>query len=144
MWQIYKVYRCLARYSPRATTTNQPTNRAPNESAGPICAQEIIFWGTNGCFWAKHPNYFEREQKLWYPHIWKPPRHIVCIVFLVGQGTKWAKKKIFGQKWKGQKVAALKQILSKRFPQLHVSGRTFFRRNTECSTFDQFRFQRAG
>ena len=30
---IYKVNRCLARYSPRATTTNQPTNRAPNELA---------------------------------------------------------------------------------------------------------------
>ena len=27
----YKVNRCLARYSPRATTTSQPTNRAPNE-----------------------------------------------------------------------------------------------------------------
>ena len=25
-----KVNKCLARYSPRATTTNQPTNRAPN------------------------------------------------------------------------------------------------------------------
>ena len=31
----YKVNRCLARYSPRATTTNQPTNRAPNEPAKP-------------------------------------------------------------------------------------------------------------
>ena len=30
-----KVNRCLARYSPRATTTNQPTNRAPNEPARP-------------------------------------------------------------------------------------------------------------
>ena len=30
-----KVSRCLARYSPRVTTTNQPTNRAPNEPAGP-------------------------------------------------------------------------------------------------------------
>ena len=28
-----KVNRCLARYSPRATTTSQPTNRAPNEPA---------------------------------------------------------------------------------------------------------------
>ena len=28
-----KLNRCLARYSPRATTTNQPTNRAPNEPA---------------------------------------------------------------------------------------------------------------
>ena len=31
----YKVNRCLARYSPRAITTNQPTNRAPNEPARP-------------------------------------------------------------------------------------------------------------
>ena len=31
---LYKVKnRCLARYSPRAKTTNQPTNRAPNEPA---------------------------------------------------------------------------------------------------------------
>ena len=30
-----KVNRCLARYSPRATTTNQPTNRAPNKPARP-------------------------------------------------------------------------------------------------------------
>ena len=30
-----KVNRCLARYSPRATATNQPTNRAPNEPARP-------------------------------------------------------------------------------------------------------------
>ena len=28
-----KVNRCLAQYSLRATTTNQPTNRAPNEPA---------------------------------------------------------------------------------------------------------------
>ena len=33
----HKVNRCLARYSPRATTINQPTNRAPspNEPARP-------------------------------------------------------------------------------------------------------------
>ena len=30
-----KVNRCLARYSPRTTTTNQPTNKAPNEQARP-------------------------------------------------------------------------------------------------------------
>ena len=29
----HKVNRCLARYSPRATTTSQPINRAPNEPA---------------------------------------------------------------------------------------------------------------
>ena len=32
---VHKVNRCRARNSPRATTTNQPTNRAPNESARP-------------------------------------------------------------------------------------------------------------
>ena len=32
---IYKVNRCLARYSPRATTTNRPTNRALNKPAWP-------------------------------------------------------------------------------------------------------------
>ena len=32
---IYKVNRCLARYSPRATTTNRPTNRALNKPACP-------------------------------------------------------------------------------------------------------------
>ena len=31
----YKVNRCLARYSPRATTTNRPTNRAPKKPAWP-------------------------------------------------------------------------------------------------------------
>ena len=31
--EIYKVNRCLARYSPRATTTNRPTNRALNKPA---------------------------------------------------------------------------------------------------------------
>ena len=30
-----KVNRCLARYSPRATTTNRLTNRAPNKPAWP-------------------------------------------------------------------------------------------------------------
>ena len=30
---IYKGNRCLARYSPRAKTTSQPINRAPNEPA---------------------------------------------------------------------------------------------------------------
>ena len=51
--QFNKVNRCLARYSPRATTTCQPINRAPNESAmvrnakfGPnlvVSGQKILF-----------------------------------------------------------------------------------------------------
>ena len=32
---IHKVNRCLVRYSPRAKTTNQPTNRAPKKPAWP-------------------------------------------------------------------------------------------------------------
>ena len=32
---IHKVNRCLARYSPRTTTTNRPTNRALNKPAWP-------------------------------------------------------------------------------------------------------------
>ena len=51
----YKVNRCLARYSPRVTTTNQPTNSAPNEPARPICAQESIFWGKNWPFLGQKP-----------------------------------------------------------------------------------------
>ena len=48
-----KVNRCLARYSPRATTASQPINRAPNEPAmvrianfGPnlvVFEQKILF-----------------------------------------------------------------------------------------------------
>ena len=38
-----KVNRCLARYSPRTTTTNQPTHRAPNKPTRPICAKESKF-----------------------------------------------------------------------------------------------------
>ena len=43
-------------------------------------------------FWGKHLSYFGREQNLWYPHIRKPPRHLVRLVFLVGHGTKWVRK----------------------------------------------------
>ena len=51
----YKVNRCLARYSPCATTTKQPNTRAPNEPAGPgknanfrpnldVFGQKILFF----------------------------------------------------------------------------------------------------
>ena len=51
--KIDKVNRCLARYSPRATTTNPPTNRAlskpawpgPNWPKMPILGQIWSFWG---------------------------------------------------------------------------------------------------
>ena len=39
---IHKVNRCLARYSPRATTTNRPINRALNKPAWPSPYQPKI------------------------------------------------------------------------------------------------------
>ena len=65
MFIKYKVNRCLARYSPRATTTSQPTNRAPNE---PAMNKNAKF----GRFWAKNPFFYWRNQKFCYPHNGKP------------------------------------------------------------------------
>ena len=65
----HKVDRCLARYSPRAITTNQLTNRAPNEPARPICAQKSIFLDKSGHFYSENHSL----------------RHLDCIVLLVGQ-----------------------------------------------------------
>ena len=56
--QYYKVNRCLARYSPRATTANRPTNRAPKKPAWPgpyqpkmpILGQIWSFWGKKSFF----------------------------------------------------------------------------------------------
>ena len=53
-----KVNMCLARYSSCATTTNQPTSMAPNETGRPIRAHESIFWAKFGLFWAKNPDFY--------------------------------------------------------------------------------------
>ena len=46
-WAKYdKVNRCLARYSPRATTTNRPTNRAPNKPA--FCCHQKVTYALSG------------------------------------------------------------------------------------------------
>ena len=51
-----KVNRCLARYSPHATTTNRPTNRAPNKPAWPSPNwPKMPILGQFGRFWAKNP-----------------------------------------------------------------------------------------
>ena len=53
---LYKVNRCLARYSPSATTTNRPSNRAPNKPAWPGPNwPKCQFWAKFGRFWAKNP-----------------------------------------------------------------------------------------
>ena len=70
---LHKVHRCLARYSPRAITTNQPTNRAPNEPAGP--GPKLTKMPISGQIWAflgKNPNFYWRNQKFCYPHNEKP------------------------------------------------------------------------
>ena len=60
---------------------------------GQIWAKILIFWrGKNGCLWAKHPNYFGREQKLWYSHIRKPTMHLVPIVYLARHSIKMDQK----------------------------------------------------
>ena len=63
----HKVNKCLARYSPRATTISQPTTRTPNEPAmnknanfGP----NLVVFGLVFFYW--------KNQKLCYPHNGKP------------------------------------------------------------------------
>ena len=64
--RYYKVNRCLSNYSPRATTTNQPTNR--NANIWPKMTQKCIFWAKYGHFWANNPIFYGRKQKFWYPY----------------------------------------------------------------------------
>ena len=103
---LYKVNRCLARYSPRATTTKRPTNRAPKMSAWP---------GPN---WPKMPNlvvfgqkilFFTGKIKSFVTHITENPhRRLVHIVFWSGIGQNVQKMAIFGPKW--PKLQILDQI----------------------------------
>ena len=78
-----KVNRCLARYSPRATTTNRPTNRAPKKPAwpGPNWPKMPIL-GQIWSFWGKKSFFFTWEIKSFVTHITEnSPRHLVHIVF---------------------------------------------------------------
>ena len=90
---IYKVNRCLARYSPRATTTNQMSRQglAQNE-------QKCHFRAKFGLFWAKNPNFYWRNQKFCHPHTENPPRHLVHIGFWSDIGQNVQKMAIFGPK----------------------------------------------
>ena len=62
-----KVNRCLARYSPRATTTNQMSQQGLAQKE-----QKCHFRAKLGLFWAKNPNFYWRNQKFCYPHNRKP------------------------------------------------------------------------
>ena len=89
----HKVNRCLVRYSPRATTTNQMSwqGLAQNE-------QKCHFRAKFGLFWAKNPNFYWRNQKFCHPHTENPPRHLVHIGFWSDIGQNVQKMAIFGPK----------------------------------------------
>merc|ERR1712004_35559 len=65
----YKVNRnrCLARYSSRATTTNQMSRQGLAQNK-----QKCHFQAKLGCFWAKNPNFSWRNQKFCYPYNGSP------------------------------------------------------------------------
>ena len=65
---LYKVNRFLARYSPRATTTNRTTNRAPNESA----MDKNANFGPNLDVFGQKILFFTGEIKSFVTHITKP------------------------------------------------------------------------
>ena len=80
---LNKVNRCLARYSPRATTTNRPNNRAPKKPAwpGPNWPKMPIL-GPIWSFWGKKSFFFTWEIISFVTHITEnSPRHLVHIVF---------------------------------------------------------------
>ena len=86
-----KVNRCLARYSPRATTTN----RAPNEPA----MDKIANFRLNLVVFGQKFPFFTGEIKSFVTHITEnPPRHLVHIVFWSGFEQKEQKMAIFGPK----------------------------------------------
>ena len=64
----HKVTRCLARYSPRATTTGQPINRAPNE---PAMVRNASF-GPNLVVSGPKILFLQEKSKVLLPKIRKP------------------------------------------------------------------------
>ena len=87
-----KVNRCLARYSPRATTTNRPTNRALNKPAwpGPNWPKMPIL-GQIWSFLGKKSFFLQENSKVLLPKITKPTEPPCSHWFLVGHWTKCEK-----------------------------------------------------
>ena len=68
-----KVNRCLARYSPRATTTNRPANRAPKKPAWPSPYQpKMPILGQIWSFLGKKSFFLLEKSKVLLPKITKP------------------------------------------------------------------------
>ena len=78
-----KVNRCLARYSPRATTNNRPTNRALKKPAWPGPNRpKMPKFGPNLVVFGQKILFFTGEIKSFVTNITEnPPRHIVHIGF---------------------------------------------------------------
>ena len=89
----HKVNRCLARYSPRATTTNQISRQGLAQKE-----QKCHFRAKLGLFWAKNPNFYWRNQKFCYPHNRKPTQAPCSHCFFLGIGQNVQKMAIFGLK----------------------------------------------
>ena len=79
----------------RATTTSQPTNRAPNEPA----MERNANFGLNLVVFGQKILFFTEEIKSFVTHITEnPPRHLVHIVFWSGIVQNVQKMAIFGPK----------------------------------------------
>ena len=75
LYNYNKVNSLFARYSPRATTTNQPTNRAPNE---PARSDKNANFGPNLVILEQKILFFTGEIKSFVTHITEnPPKQLV-------------------------------------------------------------------
>ena len=83
------------RETARATTTSQPTNRAPNEPA----MDKNANFGQNWVVFGQKILFFTGKIKSFVTHITEnPPRHLVHIGFWLGIGQNVQKMAIFGPK----------------------------------------------
>ena len=74
----------VLRDTARATTTNQTTNRAPNEPARP---GKNAYFGPKWVVFGQKILFFTVEIRSFFTHITKKqPRHLVRIVFWAGIG----------------------------------------------------------
>ena len=74
---------CLASYSPRTTTTNQPINRAPMSRQGLTKnEQECQFLAKFGHFWAKKSLFLLEKSKVLLPTLRKTYLGTLFALFL--------------------------------------------------------------
>ena len=80
----HKVKKCLARFSPRATTTNQPKTGHQMNQKGLYVPKKACVRAKMAVFGPKIPIFTGRGIGFGTHTTGKLPRHLVCIVFLVG------------------------------------------------------------